>query len=30
MANSIDADKVAPRENKTSGDLTLGPYNGAG
>ena len=32
MANSVDADQTAPREKKkkTGGDLTLGPYNGAG
>ena len=31
MANSVDADQTAPRkEQKTGGDLTLGPYNRAG
>ena len=31
MANSVDADQTAPREEKmTGGDVTLGPYKGAG
>ena len=30
MANSVDVEQTAPREKKTGGDLTLGPYNGVG
>ena len=30
MANSVDADQTASRGKYTCGDLTLGPYYGAG